>query len=325
LGSREAQVRFFARELPTKLGDLSEADFEGIIARLWASHMWSNKTYLAHKIIEDNGIDKLRTGLMHLLNSADPEEAYGRFLTAIKGMGPASVTEILTYSHPTRCGIWNRQAREALKTLGITERVTPKKYWLSPQEYRTFNQVLGWIAEGLRRADVSDVDLLVVDFLFYIVARDQEDKGERRGDQKTDDFDHNEIRDLIVQIGSSIRFDTDGEVKVAAGAVVDAVWRTRIANLGLVTYVFEVQRSGSIDSLILNLQKAKSAPTVQKVIAVSGSQMLESIRRETEGLPEEFRKCPRFWPVDEVQRTSRHLEEVIRSVGSLGLIEDSLW
>ncbi|NOZ28518.1 MAG: hypothetical protein GXP39_10765 [Chloroflexi bacterium] len=328
---RQARVEFFQQELPRRLDELSEADFEAIINRLWASAMWGNKTYLAQKIVNDNGIDRLRSELKRLVESDDPEQAYSRFLRAIKGMGPASVTEILTYLRPERCGIWNRQAREALKILGITDRVNPDKYMLSAQEYRTFNWLLQLIAQELARAGVPDVDLLLVDFFLYEVAQAKKVRAETglpeplEGAQPTETFDHDEVRDLIVQIGAGLGFDTDTEVKVAHGAVVDAVWRARIANLGLVTYVFEVHRSGSIDSLILNLQKARSAPSVQKVIAVSDEDQLERIRRECEGLPEEFRQALRFWPVTEVLGTAEHLQRVMESIDALGLIEDGIW
>jgi len=63
-------------------------------------------------------------------------------------------------------------------------------------------------------------------------------------------------------LGSGSASRRKKERKVARGAQVDAVWQARIANLGVVTYVFEVQRHGSIDSLILNLQRAQNNPTV---------------------------------------------------------------
>lgn len=100
----------------------------------------------------------------------------------------------------------------------------------------------------------------------------------------------------------------------------DVVWRARIGNLGVVTYVFEVHKGGSIDSLLLNLQKAKSNPTVQKVIAVSGEGELERIRQETMGLPEEFRRALGFWPVGEVREVGEKLRAVSEAIERLGLV-----
>ncbi|MCX7974129.1 MAG: hypothetical protein N3B16_06450 [Candidatus Aminicenantes bacterium] len=53
--------------------------------------------------------------------------------------------------------------------------------------------------------------------------------------------------------------------------------------MGVVTYVFEVNKKGAIDSLLLNLQKATSNPTVQKVIAVSDIDQIEKINNEAAG------------------------------------------
>jgi hypothetical protein len=102
---------------------------------------------------------------------------------------------------------------------------------------------------------------------------------------------------------------------------VDVVWRARIGNLGMVTYVFEVHKSGSMDSLLLNLQKAKSSPTVQKVIAVSDDEQLERIEHECEGLPHEFQAALAFWPVGEVQRVGEQLQGAIESINRLGLVQ----
>jgi hypothetical protein len=324
---RRERVTLFQEKLPQRLDDFSEADVDAIVSQLWASRIWGNKDYLAQKIITDNGIDKLRHHLRQLMESDEPSRAYTRFLNAIKGLGPASTTEMLTYLHPQECGIWNRQARDALRALGITEHVNLNKYKISSREYRVFNQLLQAIAGELRRAGIPDVDLLLVDFFLYEVAQSAKagipPKREPRIEEG--EFDHDEIRDLLADIGGSLGFDTDTEVKVAHGARVDVVWRARIANLGLVTYVFEFHRSGSMDSLILNLQKAHSAPSVQKVVAVSDEEQLDKIRDECEGLPDGFRRALRFWEVLDVLETGEHLQKAMASIDALDLIEGTVW
>lgn len=81
--------------------------------------------------------------------------------------------------------------------------------------------------------------------------------------------------------------------------------------------MFEVHKSGSIDGLLLNLQKARSNPTVQKVITVSDEKQLDQIRQETSGLPEEFRKAMAFWKVNEVQEVAEKLQSVSEIISSL--------
>lgn len=328
---RRERVAFFKRELPSKLDTFSEADVETIVKQLWASRIWGNKDYLTQKIIESNGIDVLREQIRRLIETGDPEKTYAEFLKEVNGLGPASTTEILTYLYPERCGIWNRQAREALEALGITRYVDPEKYRLSTSEYRTFNRLLRAIAGELESAAIAqEIDLLFVDFFLYEVAQAAK-SGIPSGDTtkvvkplSPADFDHNEIRDLLADIGISLGFAVDTEVRIAHGAQVDVVWRARIANLGLVTYVFEVHRAGSIDSLILNLQKARSASSVQKVVAVSDQAQLDKIRKECEGLPEEFRRALRLWEVSDVLETGEHLQSVMTSISNLDLIEGTV-
>ena len=312
---RLSRVSYFQERLPERVAELSEADVSELVAMLWASQMWGNKQYLAQKIITDNGIEKLRRELKALLDTSSPVETrYERFLSQIRGLGPASVTEMLCYIQPETCGIWNQKARQAFKILGLDNYVNPDKYRLSAGEYKAFNQVLRSISEELKAAGFQDVDLLFVDFFLYEVS--QTTPGP---EPKPEEFDHDEIRDVIRDIGVMLGFDADTEVQVAHGARVDVVWRARIGNLGMVTYVFEVHRSGSIDSLLLNLQKAKSSPTVQKVIAVSDERQLEKIKSESEGLPEGFRRALEFWPVKEVQRVGKNLQTAMEIINRLGL------
>lgn len=313
--NRINRVLYFQRELPKKIDELSEVEMEKIITMLWASRMWGNKQYLAQKVIADNGIEKLQHELNLLLNTSSPiATRYERFLKEIKRLGPASVTEMLCYIQPDTCGIWNQKARQALRILGLDSYVSSAKYQVSGNEYETFNKILIAISEELEKAKFKDVDLLLVDFFLYEVSQ-------AKATPEPSPFDHYEIRDLIQNIGVMLGFDADTEVQIGHGAKVDVVWRARIGNLGLVTYVFEVHKAGSIDSLLLNLQKANSSPTVQKVIAVSDKVQLEKIHLESEGLPEEFRRCLGFWKVTEVQKVGENLQSAIDVINNLGLVQ----
>jgi len=312
---RLRRIRYFREELPARLKNLSEADVAEMVSQLWASRIWGNKQYLVQKVIEDNGLDSLRDELRHLLDrTVSPPARYERALLRIRRLGPASVTEILCYSDADNCGIWNERARAAVGKLGLGGFVSPEKYMLTGSEYSTFNSLLRVIGKELGAAGIPDVDLLKVDFFLYNVGAGETPPTPRGG------FDHDEIRDLIESIGAMLGFDAQTEVVVAHGAKVDVVWRARIGNLGTVTYVFEVHKAGSIDSLVLNLQKAKSGPTVQKVIAVSDQEQLNKIEAETDGLPEEFRRSLAFWRVTEVQEVGEHLRLASESINRLGLV-----
>jgi len=229
-GDRLSRVSYFQEKLPERVAELSEADVSELVAMLWASEIWGNKQYLAQKIITDNGIEKLRHELGLLLDtSVPPETRYERFVKEIKGLGPASVTEMLCYIQPQACGIWNKKARRAFEILKLDSYVDPDKYQLTAGEYKTFNQVLRSISEELKAAGFREADLLFVDFFLYEVS--QTTPGPVPPPKE---FPHDEIRDLIRDIGVMLGFDADTEIQVAHGARVDAVWRARIGNLGMV-------------------------------------------------------------------------------------------
>lgn len=303
----------------SRLENLSEVEFGELISRLWASSIWANKDYLVQKIIADNGIDKIRSGFSDLLYGTDTfEQRFDNF--RVKGLGPSSLTEILCLFDPNRFGIWNRRAREALKHLKFDD-LPLYKDRISGEEYTKINATLLSIAKKLQDLGLKDVDLLVVDYFLYEIWKALEEReSEEEGIEKVE-FDHDEVRDYIRDIGMQLGFEADTEKIISPGAKVDVIWQARIANLGLVTYVFEVHKQGSIDSLILNLQKALSNPTVQKIIAVSDKNQIEKIRNETQGLPENFRKALTFWEIFDVIKTYEKLSEAIKSIQRLELVK----
>jgi hypothetical protein len=111
------------------------------------------------------------------------------------------------------------------------------------------------------------------------------------------------------------------EKEIAKGARVDVIWRAKIANLGVVSYVFEVHRGGSIDSLILNLQRAKNDPIVQKLVVVASKANLKKIQEEVSSLSEDFRKSLTYWEVKDVERVHNLLNELIAIISRLELVK----
>lgn len=319
---RLSRQQFFAGLTKEKVEAFEEAEIGALIASLWASQIWGNKQYLVNKIIERNTLEVVRREIAHLLFADESVSGrYDRFLRHIKGLGPASVTEMLSFVAPQSCGIWNRRARVALDILGFGEVLPLNKYRITAQELEQFNAVLRAVAAELLKAGATSMDLLGVDYFLYEVQREAPPTVPVKLERE-EEFDHDELRDQIRDIGQWLGFESEVEKTIAHGARVDVVWQARIANLGVVTYVFEVQKSGSIDGLILNLQRARSNPTVQKVIAVSDSEQIERIRKETEGLPGEFRKTLTTWRVEDVQRAHRNLSEAFETLRALELVKD---
>ena len=113
-------------------------------------------------------------------------------------------------------------------------------------------------------------------------------------------------------------------MRVGTGAVVDAVWDFSINNIGKVTYVFEVQTGGSIDSLIMNLLKASKYKNVQGIIAVSDSVQLEKIKKEAEEVFKDSTLKLQLWDQNEVLDVYDKLQYVNESVNKILHIDDSL-
>lgn len=325
MASREKRRKFVVTLLSReKLKSMTELEFGELISKLWASALWGNKDYLVQKIIDANGMDKIVDELENLLYGSESfDKRFDRFLREIKGLGPATITEILCLYDPNQYGIWNDKARKALKILQFNT-LPLAKYKISGKEYIKINKALLEIAQYLKDLGIEDADLLAVDYFLYEVWFIEKESPREKKISKIleeKEFDHDEIRDFIRDIGNWLGFEVDVEKQIAPGARVDCVWIARIANLGIVTYVFEVHKSGSMDSLILNLQRALNNPTVQKIIAVSDAKRIEKIQHEVRGLPENFRKSLTFWEVGDVINTHEKLSEAMESISKLELVK----
>lgn len=306
-----------------ELKNMNEIVFGEFISNLWASRFWGNKDYLVQKIIDDNGIDKIKTQFYDLLYGKGLfKERFDKVIKEIKGLGPSSLTEILCLFNSEKFSIWTDRTRKALSILKFYN-LPLKKYFISGEEYENINETLMLIAKKLQDLDMSDADLLAVDYFLYEFWYSKKEKiGKKEKDEEESfEFDHDEVRDFVKEIGVQLGFETDIEKPIATGSRVDIVWRAKIANLGVVTYVFEVHKKGSIDSLILNLQKALNNPTVQKIIAISNKEQIEKISQEVKSLPENFRKSLTFWEVFDVIKTHEKLSEVMLSINKLELVK----
>ncbi len=309
---------------------MTEEDFGAYISKLWAMLIWGNKKYVVNKLIEDNGFDALRIELAEFVwGNASLDQRWDRFRKNIKGLGPASMSEV----HPNTCMIWNRRAYVALRFLGV-ENLPKYDYQVNGKNYVKLSSIAAQIADEMRKAVQSDVDLLTVDYFIWDQLQVEDNlsqihKQSRSTDPKSEkleevepeaaEFIHDEIKNKIADIGQWLGFNSDTEVKVAAGSKVDATWEATIGNMGRVMYVFEVQTKGSIDSLILNLLKSLNNPAVQGVVAVSDGRQIERIKRHTDGVAG-FGEKLKFWDYTEVLNIHTALESVNETINSLGLV-----
>jgi hypothetical protein len=328
---RRERSEMYGRLLSSEsLGHMTELEFGQVISSLWASLMWGNKGYLVERLLNDNGMSQLQVSLHDLLWENRPiATRYDDFRKNIRGFGAGMITEILAFVHPDQCGLWNNKARQALILLGFQETFpTVKKSQITGKEYEHFIELMKLLQIELAQYDLPGLDLLGIDYFLFEVWKAGWETGDLFPEEATvavrtmvTDFDHDELTDQLIAIGQWLGFDVHKEKPIAIGSRVDAVWQAKIANLGVVTYVFEVQKRGSHDSLILNLQRAQNNPSVQRLVVVASPEEIIRIKNEIASLSESFRRVIGYMEVSEVMRAFELMTELSGIINKLELVK----
>lgn len=312
----------------TKLLSMTETEFSDYIGDLWANQIWrNNKAYIADKLIADNGFGHLKKQLAALLYGNNPiEDRWDAFLSTVKGMGPAMISELLSYVDPRRYMIFNKTTVRCFSYLGV-QGMPRHNYQYTGQTYAKACGCAKELAGCLAAAGAENPDLLTVDYFLWdeILPLAEEKRLEtpvippkpRQNDMSL----HEELKEKLVAIGEFLGYESRPEVQVATGAVVDVVWEIRIGNRGKAIYVFEVQSKGSKDSAIMNLKRAQQNPAVQAVIAVSDRRQLDRIAGESKGVIEE--NTLRLWDCEDVLVVHDALARAQESMQRLSLVPDS--
>ena len=313
-----------------KLLSMTEDEFLEYISKLWSMLIWGNKKYVVDKLIADNGFLALKKQLAELLYETSPiEKRWDLFLKSVKGMGPATISELLTYANPQEYVIFNKTTILCFGYLDIPD--MPKyNYQYTGKKYMEVCTIAKEIAQELKKFGAENYDLLAVDYFLWDEILPLAEKksaeipvSESKKPTTVSDSKslHDEIKEKLVAIGELLGFDSRSEVKITAGAVVDAVWEAKIGNMGKAIYVFEVQSKGSIDSLILNLKKAQSNAAVQAVVAVADEEQLAKIIRESAGVIDE--NSLRTWDSEDVLAVYDSLVRAHESINKLALVPES--
>ena len=327
---RKERKTYYQSFTKDKLLAMTEEDFFEYISRLWSMLIWGNKKYVVDKLIADNGFDALKKQLAELLYGTAPiEKRWNSFLKSVKGLGPATISELLTYANPDEYVIFNKTTILCFTYLDIPD--MPKyNYQYTGKKYTEVCAIAKEISAALKTAGAEDYDLLAVDYFLWDEILSLAEKKEPESQTsvtvapKTASDSkslHDEIKEKLVAIGELLGFESRSEVRITTGAVVDAVWEAKIGNMGKAIYVFEVQSKGSIDSLILNLKKAQSNAAVQAVVAVADEEQLAKIIRESAGVIDE--KSLRTWNSDDVLAVYDSLARAHESINKLALVPES--
>jgi len=327
-------ISYYQQWTREKILAMNEEDIYEYIAKLWAMLIWGNKRYVVDKLINDNGLENFKEQLIDFVwnESNSIELRWDSFRKSIKGMGPAMMSEILCKTHPEKYIIWNRRAYNGLNLLGVSG-LPVHTYQLTGKVYNRLSGTTKIIADALRQEGFKDPNLLSADyFLWHEFYAENLNEVYTKPDgkaQKVDelpievgaDFIHNDVRDAIRDIGNFLGFDAAIEKKVAAGSKVDAIWQSKVGNMGRIIYVFEVQTKGSIDSLILNLLQSLNNPAVQGVVAVSDKVQLDQIRSRAETITQ-LKDRLKYWDYAEILKVQESLEFASTCINNLKLVPE---
>ena len=327
---RRERRNYYQSFTKAKLLAMTEEDFFEYISKLWSMLIWGNKKYVVDKLLVDNDFNLLKKQLAELLYGTVPiEKRWDTFLKSVKGMGPATISELLTYANPQEYVIFNKTTILCFGYLGIPD--MPKyNYQYTGKKYKEVCIIAKEIAQELKKSGAENYDLLAVDYFLWdevlpLAEKKSAEIPVSESEKPTTVSDskslHDEIKEKLVAIGELLGFDSRAEVKITAGAVVDAIWEAKIGNMGKAIYVFEVQSKGSIDSLILNLRKAQSNAAVQAVVAVADEEQLAKIIRESAGVIDE--KSLRTWDSEDVLAVYDSLVRAHESINKLALVPES--
>lgn len=225
---RQERTRFFKEKLNLQVIDnLSAEDFSEMIKSLWASNVWRNKDYKVKYLIENNGLEKIRRELKELLHGKDPiENRWDKFRNSVKGLGPSSTSEILTFFDPQNYGLINQKIYKVLPRLEI-----PIKLVKEGKSYQEALEKLKIIKNELEKNGIKNVDFVITDFfiafLFYKifdlyyerkrksfleteieVEEEKKTKKVKMGLKKIKIDSHEKAEAVLLELGNLLGFDT---------------------------------------------------------------------------------------------------------------------
>lgn len=306
-----------------KLAELGKGELREVVRNLWAWHGWTNKDYIIDEMLED--------GLDHVVNSFhealyevnDGPDQFEMLVNDIRMMGPAAASEILTFMYPNKCAIYNQRAEEALAALNYGGEL-PSRI-VDARNYQAFLDVLDDIQTDIEDLDLQDGEPIrnYIDldyFLYHVSKMDIETEEEVI---EPEEFDHDTIQGQLLEIGDGLGFDVEPEYDAGPRARIDVRWSTRVANLGVISYAFEVHHHGSPDSAILNLKKAEAAdPSVQKSVIVSQPDDINKFKEEIKAMGGDFASNVSYLTGKEVNEAEEAISELKSFLRQAGLMQE---
>lgn len=305
------------------LSEFGQGELRELVRNMWAWHGWTNKDYIVNEMLED-GLDHIVDSFRRALYDVnDAPDQFELLISDVRMMGPAAASEILTFVHPSKCAIYNQRAEEAMKRLDYGNKL-PSRI-ADARTYQAFLDELDEMRADIEALDVQDGDpirdYIDLDYFLYHVSKMEVDEAEEEVEPEA--FDHDSIQAKLLEIGDGLGFEVEPEYDAGPRARIDVRWSTRVANLGVISYAFEVHHHGNADSAILNLKKAEAAdPSVQKSVIVSQPEDIEKFKDEIKAMGGDFAKNVSYLTGKEVNKAERSITELKSFLRQAGLMQD---
>lgn len=146
---------------------MSNDDFSEYISQLWSMIMWGNKNHIIEKICSDNGFDNIKSQIAELLYGHDDiSKRWDNFRTSVKHIGPATMSELLSYTNSKKFAIFNKTTITAFEYLEIPN--MPKyTYQYTSDKYLYICKNIKNIANILTQEIGVSFDLLDTDYFLW--------------------------------------------------------------------------------------------------------------------------------------------------------------
>jgi hypothetical protein len=162
--TRRDYYQSFTKE---KVLTMSEEDFCHYLDHLWSMMIWRNKKYIVDKLIADNGFEHIKNQLAELLYGKPPiDRRWDVFLKSTKGIGAATISELLSYADPEEYMILNKITTQGFAYLGITG-LPKQNSQYTGQKYTHLCSHAKEIAKTMAESGILDHDLLAVDYFLW--------------------------------------------------------------------------------------------------------------------------------------------------------------
>lgn len=324
---REERAKFLAKYFSKEqIPKLDEGALRELIYMLWAYSGWTNKDYLLQDMLKSS-LDTIKQAFLYLLYSNDSiEKRFDYMQRNLKRMGPACISEILLYHDHNKYPIWNTRSKTALLALGIDNHLLKRPH-INGSQYEEFCELVKDAHSQVVSKYPEVEDLFAFDYLLYFISQQKDltpfsEEVESISEIK-DEATHKAVIEQLLKLGDGLGFDVDDEVPVRPKCQVDVVWSTRIANLGMVSYAFEVQKRGSPDKAIVHLLTVCRDPSFRRVFLVSTEDGLEDLKTRISGLgDDDFKRRLSYFNVDDLRVAINHLDALREIMKRGGLLED---